>query len=56
MTQEEKVLLYVMAQPDSGWHVTAQGKRDYDALIAAGFRPTEKEIEAAVMHLKGDKP
>ena len=56
MTHEEKVLLWVMAQPDSGYHVTAQGKRDYDALIASGFQPSAEDVAAATVYLKGEQP
>lgn len=54
MTREEQVLLYVMAQPDSGYHLTRRGQKDYAALVATGFRPTDAEIEGATTYLNQD--
>lgn len=51
--RREQLLLYVMGTLD-GYHLTAQGKRDHDALVAAGFKPTDEEIAAATKYLEGD--
>jgi hypothetical protein len=66
MTHEEKVIVYVMGILDSSvqtgtirggrFRLDKNGRKEYEALKASGFRPTKQEIETAYILLSAPPP